>query len=112
MGVKGGARFISQGSNTIPVAIPNRCFSSFSLFLSPLIWRTLPSSTSTFTSSFFSPDRSALNTCASGVSFQSILVLATTAVSLANSDRGTERTPPVKGVEGVASSATEEAAWN
>ncbi|KAF4374294.1 hypothetical protein F8388_002192 [Cannabis sativa] len=37
--------------------------SSFSTFLSPLMWRTRSSSTSTFTSSFFSPGTSALNTC-------------------------------------------------
>ncbi|CAN1150642.1 hypothetical protein LINPERPRIM_LOCUS18089, partial [Linum perenne] len=48
--------------------------SSFSTFLSPLICSTRSSSTSTLTSSFFSPGMSALNTCASGVSFQSILV--------------------------------------
>ncbi|CAN0854580.1 hypothetical protein LINGRAHAP2_LOCUS5951, partial [Linum grandiflorum] len=45
--------------------------SSFSTFLSPLICSTRSSSTSTLISSFFSPGRSALNTCASGVSFQS-----------------------------------------
>ncbi|KAG0551797.1 hypothetical protein BDA96_01G454000 [Sorghum bicolor] len=41
----------------------------------------LPSSTSTLTSSFFSPGTSALNTCASGVSFQSIRAPAKAAVS-------------------------------
>ncbi|KAK2996470.1 hypothetical protein RJ639_026364, partial [Escallonia herrerae] len=42
----------------------------------------LPSSTSTFTSSFFSPGRSTLITCGSGVSFQLTRGLATAAVSL------------------------------
>ena len=51
-------------------------FSSYSLLLSPLIWSTLPSSTSTFTSSFLNLGRSALKTWASGFSFQSICVLA------------------------------------
>ncbi|WVZ56397.1 hypothetical protein U9M48_006936 [Paspalum notatum var. saurae] len=37
-------------------------FSSCSLLRSPLIWRTLPSSISTLTSSFFSPGTSAVNT--------------------------------------------------
>ncbi|CAL9057003.1 unnamed protein product, partial [Musa banksii] len=46
-------------------------FSSRSWFRSLLIWRTRPSSTSTLTSSFLSPGRSAVNTWASGVSFQS-----------------------------------------
>ena len=52
-------------------------FSSFSTFLSSLIWSTLSSSTSTFASSFLSPGRLALNTRASGVSFQSMQVLTT-----------------------------------
>ena len=69
----------------LPLLLSTRChfsfFSSCSLFLSPLIWRTLPSSTSTFTSSFFSPGRSALKTWASGVSFQSIRALANEEVS-------------------------------
>ncbi|GAB4860171.1 hypothetical protein Ancab_011649 [Ancistrocladus abbreviatus] len=59
-------------------------FSSFSLLLSPLIWRILPSCTSTFTSSFFSPGRSALKTWASGVSFQSIRMFANWDVSCAD----------------------------
>ncbi|XBI70770.1 hypothetical protein VPH35_065174 [Triticum aestivum] len=69
----------------LPLLRSTRCqvsvFSSCSLFRSPLIWSTLPSSTSTFTSSFFSPGTSALNTCASGVSFQSIRAPAKAAVS-------------------------------
>ena len=56
-------------------------FSSCSLLLSPLIWSILPSSTSTFTSSFLSLGRSALKMWASGVSFQSIRVLAKVEVS-------------------------------
>ncbi|KAJ9548312.1 hypothetical protein OSB04_020855 [Centaurea solstitialis] len=56
--------------------------SSFSTFLSPLICRILSSSTSTFTSSFLIPGRSALNTCASGVSFQSTRVFTKAEVSL------------------------------
>lgn len=68
-----------------PLLLSTRChwsfFSSCSLLLSPLIWRTLPSSTSTFISSFFKPGRSALNTCASGVSFQSMGALAKAEVS-------------------------------
>ncbi|RWR97320.1 hypothetical protein CKAN_02674800 [Cinnamomum micranthum f. kanehirae] len=63
-------------------AVPLAFFSSCSLLLSPLICRTLPSSSSTFTSSFFRPGRSALNTWASGVSFQSIRALANADVSL------------------------------
>ncbi|CAL9085514.1 unnamed protein product [Musa acuminata var. zebrina] len=59
----------------LPQLRSTRCqvsvFSSCSRLRSPLIWRTRPSSTSTLTSSFLSPGRSALNTCASGVSFQS-----------------------------------------
>jgi len=62
-----------------PLLRSTRChfsfLSSFSTFLSPLIWRTLSSSISTFTSSFFSPRMSAFKTCASGVSFQSTWVL-------------------------------------
>jgi len=62
-----------------PLLRSTRChlssLSSFSTFRSPLIWRTLSSSTSTLTSSFFSPGMSALKTCASGVSFQSTWVL-------------------------------------
>ena len=53
-------------------------FSSYSLLLSPLIWKTLPF---TFTFSFFTPGRSALKTWASGISFQSIHVLAKAEVS-------------------------------
>ena len=68
-----------------PLLLSMRChlsfFSSWSLLLSPLIWNTLPSSTSTFTSSFFTPGRSTLKTWASGVSFQSIRVLAKAEVS-------------------------------
>lgn len=85
----------------LPLLLSTRChlsfFSSFSLLLCPLIWRTLPSSTSTFTSSFFSPGRSALNTWALGVSFQSIRVFAIAAVSFAKSERGAERDLVVKG---------------
>ncbi|CAL9105923.1 unnamed protein product [Musa textilis] len=68
-------------------------FSSSSLFRSPLIWRTRPSSTSTFTSSFLSPGRSALKTCASGVSFQSMWVPTKAETSLGNGmeGRGKER---------------------
>uniref|UniRef100_A0A8R7U7S9 Uncharacterized protein n=1 Tax=Triticum urartu TaxID=4572 RepID=A0A8R7U7S9_TRIUA len=69
----------------LPLLRSTRCqvsvFSSCSLFRSPLICSTLPSSTSTFTSSFLSPGTSALNTCASGVSFQSIRAPAKAAVS-------------------------------
>jgi len=79
----------------LPLLRSTRChfsfLSSFSFVLCPLIWSTLPSSISTFTSSFFSPGRSALNTCASGVSFQSMRVLAIAAVSLETSERGKER---------------------
>ncbi|CAI9772958.1 unnamed protein product [Fraxinus pennsylvanica] len=42
---------------------------------SPLMWSTRPSSTSTLTSSFLSPGRSALKTWASGVSFQPMQAL-------------------------------------
>ncbi|RWR97330.1 Proline transporter 1 [Cinnamomum micranthum f. kanehirae] len=70
----------------LPLLLSTRCqlsfFSSFSRLLSPLICRTLPSSSSTFTSSFFRPGRSALKTWASGVSFQSIRALANADVSL------------------------------
>ena len=70
----------------LPRPLSTRChlsfLSSFSTLLSPLIWSTLPSSTSTFTSSFFSPGKSALNTCASGVSFQSTRALAKVETSL------------------------------
>ncbi|VFQ82571.1 unnamed protein product [Cuscuta campestris] len=70
----------------LPLLRSRRChlssFSSFSLLLSPLICKILPSSTSTFTSSFFSPGRSALNTWLSGVSFQSIRAFANADVSL------------------------------
>ena len=72
-------------------------FSSLSLLLSPLICKTLPSSNSTLTSSFFRPGRSALKTWASGVSFQSMRVLANAVVSLANSDRGADMAVLVKG---------------
>uniref|UniRef100_A0A8R7U7Q6 Uncharacterized protein n=1 Tax=Triticum urartu TaxID=4572 RepID=A0A8R7U7Q6_TRIUA len=69
----------------LPLLRSTRCqvsvFCSCSLFRSPLICSTLPSSTSTFTSSFFSPGTSALNTCASGVSFQSMRAPAKAAVS-------------------------------
>uniref|UniRef100_A0A453IF28 Uncharacterized protein n=1 Tax=Aegilops tauschii subsp. strangulata TaxID=200361 RepID=A0A453IF28_AEGTS len=69
----------------LPLLRSTRCqvsvFSSCSFFRSPLIWRMLPSSTSTFTSSFFSPGTSALNTCASDVSFQSMRAPAKAAVS-------------------------------
>ncbi|KVI11914.1 hypothetical protein Ccrd_009654, partial [Cynara cardunculus var. scolymus] len=60
--------------------------SSFSTFLSPLICKILSSSTSTFTSSFLIPGRSALKTCASGVSFQSTRVFTKAEVSLQESD--------------------------
>ncbi|KAL3838457.1 hypothetical protein ACJIZ3_023048 [Penstemon smallii] len=74
----------------LPLLLSTRChlsfFSSCSLFLSPLICSTLPSSTSTFTSSFFSPGTSALNTCASGVSFQSIRAPAKDDTSRAGPD--------------------------
>ncbi|KAJ8639059.1 hypothetical protein MRB53_015753 [Persea americana] len=70
----------------LSLLLSTRChlsfFSSYSLFLSPLICRTLPYSSSTFTSSFFRPGRSALKTWASGVSFQSIWALANAEVSL------------------------------
>ncbi|PKA51848.1 hypothetical protein AXF42_Ash008077 [Apostasia shenzhenica] len=49
-------------------------FSSSSYFCSPQIWSTRSSSTSTFTSSFLVPGRSALDTCATGVSRQSTRV--------------------------------------
>ena len=68
-----------------PLLLSTRCHLSFfsfcSLLLSPLIWRTLSSSTSTFTSSFFILGRSVLKTWASSVSFQSIRLLAKTKVS-------------------------------
>uniref|UniRef100_A0A453IFB4 Uncharacterized protein n=1 Tax=Aegilops tauschii subsp. strangulata TaxID=200361 RepID=A0A453IFB4_AEGTS len=70
-------------------------FSSCSLLRSPLIWSTLPSSTSTFTSSFFSPGTSALNTCASGVSFQSIRAPAKAAVSELMRGNEGKRLPPL-----------------
>uniref|UniRef100_A0A453DUE9 Uncharacterized protein n=1 Tax=Aegilops tauschii subsp. strangulata TaxID=200361 RepID=A0A453DUE9_AEGTS len=70
----------------LPLLRSTRChlsfLSSFSLLRSPLTTSTLPSSTSTLTSSFFTPGRSALKTCASGVSFQSTRALANAAVSL------------------------------
>ena len=61
-------------------------FSSFSTFLSLLIYSTLSSSTSTFTSSLLSPGRSTLNTWASRVSFQSTRVSTKAEVSFANWD--------------------------
>ncbi|KAI5386680.1 hypothetical protein KIW84_072998 [Lathyrus oleraceus] len=71
-----------------PLLRSTRChssfLSSFSTLLSPLICRTLSSSTSTFTSSFFSPGISALKTCASGVSFQSTRVLTKAGFSRGN----------------------------
>ena len=75
-------------------------FSSCSLLLSPLICRTPPSSISTFTSSFLIPGRSALNTWASGVSFQSMRVLAKAEVSRAEEGtlaRELENGKPSKG---------------
>ena len=79
-----------------PLLRSTRChlsfFSSFSTLLSPLICKILPSSTSTFNSSFFTPGRSALKTWASGVSFQSMRVFANDAVS-----PGTDRAPPMNG---------------
>uniref|UniRef100_A0A453LS55 Uncharacterized protein n=1 Tax=Aegilops tauschii subsp. strangulata TaxID=200361 RepID=A0A453LS55_AEGTS len=75
----------SSGSRNLPLLRSTRCqvsvFSSCSLLCSPLIQSTLPSSTSTFTSSFLSPGTSALNTCAAGVSFQSMRPPAKAAVS-------------------------------
>ncbi|BAF11577.1 Os03g0267100 [Oryza sativa Japonica Group] len=69
----------------LPLLRSTRChlsdFSSCSLLRSPLICRMLPSSTSTLTSSFFSPGTSALNTCTSGVSFQSMRAPAKAAAS-------------------------------
>ena len=56
-------------------------FSSYSLLLSPLIWRSLLFSTSTFTSSFFTSGRLALKRWAFGVSFQSIWLLVKAEVS-------------------------------
>ncbi|CAL9195902.1 unnamed protein product [Musa hybrid cultivar] len=73
--------------------------SSLSIFRSPLIWRIRPSSTSTFSSSFLSPGRSALKTCASGVSFQSTRAPTKAEDSLGKYNgegRGRER----RGVEG------------
>ncbi|KAI3470827.1 hypothetical protein Pfo_027490, partial [Paulownia fortunei] len=62
----------------LPLLLSTRCHlsvvSSCSFILSPLIWRILPSSTSTFTSSS-KPGTSALKTWASGVSFQSMRAL-------------------------------------
>ncbi|GJN33337.1 hypothetical protein PR202_gb21928 [Eleusine coracana subsp. coracana] len=76
-----------------PLLRSTRChrspLSSFSRLRSPLITSTPPSSTSTFTSSFFTPGRSALNTCASGVSFQSTRAAANAAVSSPEEDDGT-----------------------
>nr|CAB3496390.1 unnamed protein product [Digitaria exilis] len=76
----------------LPLLRSTRChwsfFSSRSLLRSPLIWRTLPSSISTFTSSFFSPGTSALKTWASGVSFQSMRAPANAAVSESVEMRG------------------------
>jgi len=78
-----------------PLLRSTRChlsfLSSFSTFLSPLIWRTLSSSISTFTSSFFSPGMSALNTCSSGVSFQSTRVLTNAEFSRPDSGKEEER---------------------
>jgi len=75
-----------------PLLRSTRChlsfLSSFSTFLPPLIWRTLSSWISTFTSSFFSPGMSAVNTCASGVSFQSTRVLTNAEFSRADSGKG------------------------
>ncbi|KAJ9548311.1 hypothetical protein OSB04_020854 [Centaurea solstitialis] len=71
--------------------------SSFSTFLSPLICRIMSSSTSTFTSSFLIPGRSALNTCASGVSFQSTRVFTKAEVSLEASDDEVGKGKSLKG---------------
>ncbi|KAI9194282.1 hypothetical protein LWI28_004727 [Acer negundo] len=63
----------------LPLLRSTRCqvsfLSSLSTFLSPLMRITLLSSTSTYTSSFFIPGRSAFNTCASAVSFRSTCAL-------------------------------------
>lgn len=84
----------SSGSRNLLVKLPwlrsTRCqvsvFSSDSRLLCPLIWRIRPSSTSTFTSSFFSPGTSALKTWEFGVSFQSTLVWRTDDVSAGKLD--------------------------
>ncbi|RCV29409.1 hypothetical protein SETIT_6G011300v2 [Setaria italica] len=52
-----------------------------SLARSLLITSTPPSSTSTLAASFLTPERSALNTCASGVSFQSTVPTAAASIS-------------------------------
>nr|ACU16052.1 unknown [Glycine max] len=73
-----------------PRPLSTRChfsfLSSFSTLLSPLMFNTRPSSTSTFTSSFFSPGKSALNTCDSGVSFQSTRAFTKAETSLSESE--------------------------
>ena len=72
----------------LPLLRSTRChvsfLSSFFIFLSPIIQTIMSSSTSIFTSSFLSPERSALNTWASRVSFQSIRVLTKAEVSARN----------------------------
>ncbi|BAS70261.1 Os01g0136050, partial [Oryza sativa Japonica Group] len=84
-----------------PLLRSTRChlsfLSSFSLLRCPLITSTLPSSTSTFTSSFLTPGRSALKTCDSGVSFQSTRALAKAAVSRSEVAGTRERKTPSKG---------------
>ncbi|CAL9101920.1 unnamed protein product [Musa acuminata var. zebrina] len=81
-----------------------RChLSLFSLCRSPLIWRTLsPSSTS----SFFTPGRSALRRCASGVSFHSTRVLAKAEVG----GHLSEKTEGIEGVTNVEGEGIEEVA--
>ena len=85
----------SSGSRNLLKKLPllrsTRCqvsvFSSSSRFLCPLIWRTRPSSTSTFSSSFFSPGTSALKTWEFGVSFQSTLAWTKDDVSAGKPER-------------------------
>ena len=88
----------------LPLLLSTRCHLSFfyscSVLLSPLICSTLPSSTSTFTSSFFNPGRSALKTWASGVSFQSMRALVKAEVSRVEEGtlaRGVVKGNPSKG---------------
>ncbi|KAI6669306.1 hypothetical protein NL676_004191 [Syzygium grande] len=99
-----------------PLLRSTRChlsaFSSCSLRLSPLICSTLPSSTSTFTSSFFSPGRSTLNTCDSGVSFQSIRAFAMAVASRSPPEGWTAATPkPSKGSHMSREKGSKTPAW-
>lgn len=78
----------------LPLLRSIRCqvliFSSCSLFLCSLIWRILPYSISTFSSSFSRPGTLALNACTVGVSFQSTSAWAKDDISEGKPERGWE----------------------